>query len=142
MQKSKNLKRLLVVANILIVICLAMVLILKTKFTYSLYWTLIPFLIVLIVAFIREVDKGRIDTDIDKSKMIKRSYNDISTLSTVFYAMIYLIIMFFDTLNENLRNNVYLIIGFFIVTMLYELFIYLSIYNAKKETRDELNKKK
>lgn len=71
--ECKNLKRLLVVANILIIICLVMVLILKTKLTYSLYWSLIPFLIVLIVAFIREVDKGRIDTNIDKSKLIKIS---------------------------------------------------------------------
>ena len=142
MQKSNTLKKLLVVVNILIIGCLTLVLTLQTKFTYSLYWTLIPFLTVLIVCFISEVDKGMIDTDIDNSKTIKRSYNDISTLSTVFYAMVYLIIEFFDILNNNLRNNIYLIIGFFIITILYEMFIFLSIYNAKKETSDILNKKK
>ena len=56
--------------------------------------------------------------------------------------MVYLIIEFFDILNNNLRNNMYLIIGFFIITILYEMFIFLSIYNAKKETSDILNKKK
>ena len=142
MQKINTLKKLLVIANILIIGWLVLVLTLQTKFTYSLYWTLIPFLIVLIVNFIREVDKGMVDTDIDNSKAIKRSYNDLSTLSTVFYAMVYLIIEFFDILNNNLRNNMYLIIGFFIITILYEMFIFLSIYNAKKETSDILNKKK
>ena len=141
MQKSNILKKLLVVTNILITICLILVLTLKTKITYSLYWTITPFLILLIILFIREVDKGTIDTDINKSKTIKSSYNDSSTIATVFYALIYLLIEFFDILNNNLRNNTYLIIGFFIITMIYELFICLSIYNAKKETEKLLSNK-
>ncbi len=141
MQKSNILKKLLIVANILITICLILVLTLKTKITYSLYWTITPFLILLIILFIREVDKGTIDTDINKSKTIKSSYNDSSTIATVFYALIYLLIEFFDILNNNLRNNTYLIIGFFIITMIYELFICLSIYNAKKETEKLLSNK-
>lgn len=141
MQKSNILKKLLVVANILITICLILVLTLKTKINYSLYWTITPFLILLIILFIREVDKGTIDTDINKSKTIKSSYNDSSTIATVFYALIYLLIEFFDILNNNLRNNTYLIIGFFIITMIYELFICLSIYNAKKETEKLLSNK-
>lgn len=141
MQKSNILKKLLVVANILITICLILVLTLKTKFTYSLYWTITPFLILLIILFIREVDKGTVDTDINKSKTIKSSYNDSSTIATVFYALIYLLIEFFDILNNNIRDNVYLIIGFFIITMIYELFICLSIYNAKKETEKLLSNK-
>ena len=141
MQKSNILKKLLIVANILITICLILVLTLKTKITYSLYWTITPFLILLIILFIREVDKGTIDTDINKSKTIKSSYNDSSTIATVFYALIYLLIEFFDILNNNIRDNVYLIIGFFIITMIYELFICLSIYNAKKETEKLLSNK-
>lgn len=60
--------------------------ILKTDFMYSLYWILVPFLIVIIVVFIHEVDKGFVDIDINKSKIVRRSYNDISTLSPAFYA--------------------------------------------------------
>lgn len=141
MRKSNILKRLLVIANILIVICLILVLTLKTKFAYSVYWTLIPFIILLIVSFIREIDKGMINTDIKNSNIIKNSYNDSSTLATVFYGLIYLLIEFFDILNNNIRNNIYLIIGFFIITMIYELFICLSICNAKKETSKLLSNK-
>lgn len=141
MRKSKNLKRLLISANVLMIACLILVGVLQTKFTYSLYWTVIPFLIILIVALINEVDKGQLDVDKEKSKIIKRSYNDISTLATIFYAMIYLIILFFDSLNDNLRNNLYLIVGFFIITLVYESIIYLSISTAKKETINLLLRK-
>jgi uncharacterized membrane protein len=89
-----------------------------------------------------EVDKGQVDSDIDKSKMVKRSYNDTTTIATVFYGIVYLIIEFFDSIKINLKDNIYLIIGFFIITIIYELFIYLSISNANKETSDILNKKK
>ena len=44
---------------------------------------------------IREIDKGNLDTDIDKSKLIKRAYNDTTVVSIVFYGMVYLIILFF-----------------------------------------------
>ena len=94
------------------------------------------------VAFIREVDKGLVDSDLDESKKIKRAYNDSTTISTVFYAVIYLGIEFVDMINSNLRNNVYLICGFYAITLFYELIIYLSIRNALKETSKLLNEKK
>ncbi len=56
--------------------------------------------------------------------------------------MVYLIILFFEELNNNVYNNIYVIVGFFILTIIYELFLYLSVYNASKETSEILNKKK
>ena len=68
---------------------------------------------------IREIDKGNIDTDINKSKIIKRAYNDSTAIAIVFYGMVYLIILFFEQLNSNVYNNIYVIVGFFILTLLY-----------------------
>lgn len=99
-------------------------------------------LIFILMMLLYEVDKGQVDYDIDKSKLVKRSYNDTTTLATVFYGIVYLIIEFFDSIKINLKDNIYLIIGFFIITIIYELFIYLSISNANKETSEILNKKK
>ena len=135
MRKSNLFKKLLILSNII-------VLIFNTKLTYSLYWISIPALIFFMVAFIREVDKGLVDGDLDESKKIKRAYNDSTTISTVFYALIYLGIEFVDMINSNLRNNVYLICGFYAITLFYELIIYLSIRNALKETSKLLNEKK
>jgi len=142
MRKSNLFKNLLILSNIIVPIFTILVLIFNTKLTYSLYWISIPALIFFIVAFIREVDKGLVDSDLDESKKIKRAYNDSTTISTVFYAVIYLGIEFVDMINSNLRNNVYLICGFYAITLFYELIIYLSIRNALKETSKLLNEKK
>ena len=142
MRKSNLFKNLLILSNIIVPIFTILVLIFNTKLTYSLYWISIPALIFFMVAFIREVDKGLVDSDLDESKKIKRAYNDSTTISTVFYALIYLGIEFVDMINSNLRNNVYLICGFYAITLFYELIIYLSIRNAMKETSKLLNEKK
>ena len=142
MRKIKTLKSLIVITNILTIVCLILVLTLKTQFFYSLYWALIPLLIMFVMLLIREIDKGNIDTDINKSKIIKRAYNDSTAIAIVFYGMVYLIILFFEQLNSNVYNNIYVIVGFFILTIIYELFLYLSVYNASKETSEILNKKK
>ena len=142
MRKSNLFKNLLILSNIIVPIFTILVLVFNTKLTYSLYWISIPALIFFMVAFIREVDKGLVDGDLDESKKIKRAYNDSTTISTVFYAVIYLGIEFVDMINSNLRNNVYLICGFYAITLFYELIIYLSIRNAIKETSALLNSKK
>lgn len=142
MRKSNLFKNLLILSNIIVPIFTILVLVFNTKLTYSLYWISIPALIFFMVAFIREVDKGLVDSDLDESKKIKRAYNDSTTISTVFYALIYLGIEFVDMINSNLRNNVYLICGFYAITLFYELIIYLSIRNAMKETSKLLNEKK
>ena len=142
MRKSNLFKNLLILSNIIVPIFTILVLVFNTKLTYSLYWISIPALIFFMVAFIREVDKGLVDSDLDESKKIKRAYTDSTTISTVFYAVIYLGIEFVDMINSNLRNNVYLICGFYAITLFYELIIYLSIRNALKETSKLLNEKK
>ena len=142
MRKIKILKLLTVITNILTIVCLILVLTLKSQFFYSLYWALIPLLLMFVMLLIREIDKGNIDTDINKSKSIKKAYNDSTAIAIVFYGMVYLIILFFEQLNSNVYNNIYVIIGFFILTLLYELFLSLSVYNASKETSEILNKKK
>ena len=142
MRKSNMIKKLLILVNILVPIFTILVLVFNTKLTYSLYWISIPVLIFFIISFIYEVDKGLVDSDLDESKKIKRSYNDSTTVSTVFYALIYLGIEFIDTLNNSVRDNIYLVCGFYAITLFYELIIYLSIKNAMKETSKLLNEKK
>lgn len=134
MRKTKILNTLLVIFNILIIASLILALIMKTKLAYSLYWFIVPVVILLLILVIREWSKRGQDSDIDKSKTIQRSFDDTTTLSTVFYGLIYLIIMFVDTFNENIKNSSYILIGFFVITVIYELFIYLAIDNANKET--------
>ena len=89
-----------------------------------------------------EVDKGLIEINKNEGKSIRRSYNDITVVSTVFYGLIYLGIEFIDMINSDVRNNIYLVCGFFAITLLYELFVLMAIKSANKETTELLNKKK
>ena len=142
MLKSNIIKKLLVVVNFIVGLFLILTIIFNNKLTYSLYWILIPILIFLIVMFIYEVDKGLIEINQNEGKSIRRSYNDITVVSTVFYGLIYLGIEFIDMINSDVRNNIYLVCGFFAITLLYELFVFTAIKSAKKETSELLNKKK
>lgn len=142
MLKSNIIKKLLVVVNFIVGLFLILTIIFNNKLTYSLYWILIPILIFLIVMFIYEVDKGLIEINQNEVKSIRRSYNDITVVSTVFYGLIYLGIEFIDMINSDVRNNIYLVCGFFAITLLYELFVFMAIKSAKKETSELLNKKK
>lgn len=142
MRRSNIIKKLLVVTNILLPIFMVLVIIFQNKYTYSSFWTTSFLVMILIVSFIYEVDKGLVDSDLDESKKIKRSYNDSTTISTVFYAIIILGIEFVDLIQEGIKNNLYLVCGFYVLTLLYELFIFLSIKSAMKETSTLLDKKK
>ena len=140
MRKINILKPIITITNILMIICFILTLVLKTKIIYSLYWVLVPLLIFLLLLFINSIDKGKLDKDLNKSKQIKQSYSDMTTVATVFYGIVYLIIEFFGSMNTGLKENNYLIIGFFIITIVYELFIYLSINKTSKEISKILNK--
>lgn len=142
MRRSNIIKKLLIVTNILLPIFMVLVIIFQNKYTYSSFWTTSFLVMILIVSFIYEVDKGLVDSDLDESKKIKRSYNDSTTISTVFYAIIILGVEFVDLIQEGIKNNLYLVCGFYVLTLLYELFIFLSIKSAMKETSALLDKKK
>ncbi|MDO5002883.1 MAG: hypothetical protein Q4E39_01460 [bacterium] len=142
MQKNKNLIRniAIVLLNVLLVVSLVLALVLKNNFGYNLYWVATPFLMVLVLSVIQKWSVRGLNADTQESKTIQRAFDDTTTLSTVFFGLIYLIIQFIDWQKEKIINNPYVIIGFFIVMVVYELFTYLAIYNAKKETAKLLEK--
>lgn len=142
MRRSNIIKKLLVVTNILLPIFMVLVIIFQNKYAYSSFWTTSYLVMILTVSFIYEVDKGLIDSDLDESKIIKREYNNTTTATIVFYGVILLGIEFVDLIQEGIKNNLYLVCGFYALTLLYELFIFLSIRSAMKETSALLDKKK
>lgn len=138
-KKNKRINILFIVLNILITISLVLALVLKNNFSYSLYWFIIPLLMVVSLLTINKWSVVGTSLDIDKG--IQRNFDDSTVIITVFYGLIYLITEFIDILKEDVRHNPYFIIGFFIITIVYELFIYLSIYNARKDTAKKLEEK-
>ena len=143
MQQRKNKIRnfVIILLNIFMVVSLILALVLKNKYGYSLYWIIVPFLLVVLLSAIQKWSARGLNADTEESKTIQRSFDDTTALSTVFFGMIYLLIQGIECFKNDITHNSILIICFFIIMALYELFTYLAIYNAKKETAKLLEKK-
>ncbi len=143
MQKNKTLIRNIgiVLLNIFMVVSLVLVLMLKNDYGYRLYWVITPFLMVLVLLVIKKWNARGLNVDTEESKVIQRSFDDTTTLSTVFFGIIYLVIQGVECIKKDIINNPYIIVGFFIVMIIYEAFTYLSIYVAKRDTARLLEKK-
>ena len=143
MQKNKTLIRNIgiVLLNIFMVVSLVLVLMLKNDYGYRLYWVITPFLMVLVLLVIKKWSARGLNADTEESKVIQRSFDDTTTLSTVFFGIIYLFIQGVECFRKDIINNSYIIVGFFIVMIIYEAFTYLSIYVAKRDTARLLEKK-
>lgn len=143
MQKRKNQIRnvLIVLSNILLVISLSLVLALKNDFGYALYWFIVPFLMVLTITIIQKWSVRGLNADFEESKVIQRSFDDTTAIALMFLAFIYLGILGIDCFKEKIINNPYIIVGFFMVMIIYELMTYLAIHVAKRDTAKLLEKK-
>lgn len=145
MKKNINKKLLtnigIVLLNIIMVVSLILVLGFEIDYGYSMYWVITPFLMILVLSVIQKWSVRGLNADVEESRTIQRSFDDTTTLSTVFFGLIYSIIQGVEFWKKNITNNPIVIIGFFIVMIVYELFTYLAIYNAKKETAKLLEKK-
>ena len=143
MQKRKNQIRnvLIVLSNILLIVSLILVLVLKNNFGYALYWFIVPFLMVLTITIIQKWSVRGLNADFEESKVIQRSFEDTTAYALMFLAFIYLGILGIDCFKEKIINNPYVIVGFFMVMVIYELMTYLAIYVAKRDTAKLLEKK-
>ncbi len=143
MQKNKTLIRNIgiVLLNIFMIVSLVLVLMLKNDYGYRLYWVITPFLMVLVLLVIKKWSARGLNADTEESKVIQRSFDDTTALSTVFFGIIYLFIQGVECVRKDIINNPYIIVGFFIVMIIYEAFTYLSIYVAKRDTARLLEKK-
>ncbi len=142
MQRNKNLIRNIgiVLLNIFMLVSLVFVLILKNDYGYNLYWVITPFLMVLVLMVIARWSVRGLNVDKEESRVIQRSFDDSTTLSTVFFGVVYLIIQGAEWVKQSITHNQYIIIGFFIVMVVYEVFTYLAIYVAKRDTARLLEK--
>ena len=85
--------------------------------------------------------KRGLNIETKKSKEVSRSLDDVTTIITVFYTLIYLAILFIEMLEVNIRTNLYVVVGFYILTIVYELFAYSSVYSAIKDTQNIVKEK-
>ena len=83
-----------------------------------------------------------LNVDKEKSKSILRGFGDSTTLLVVFYALVILLIILFDTFDDNVMKNNYVIIGMFVLALVFTIFSYTLVYSAKKDTAKLLSNNK
>lgn len=138
--KKNVIKIAIVLLNLFLIVSLLLVLVFKNDYGYSLYWVICPFLLVVVLLLINKWSVLGLNADTKDSKLIQRSFDDTTVVSTVFFGLIYLLIQGLQMWKEELSRNSFVIIGFFIVVIIYQMITYLAIYNAKNETRVLLEK--
>ncbi len=141
MKSESKLNILLILSNIIMLTSLIAYIILKNQITKSLYWLLIPLLIIIILYFINKWSKRGLNVDKFDSNLIQRSFDDITAVATVIYGIIYLAIMFTESsFNKHITSNIYVIIGFYLLTIIFEVITCTSVYAAKKDTKKLIEK--
>ncbi len=134
MRKTKVLNVLLIITNILNILFLILSGIADNNNMFDYYWFTTPLILIFLVLIINEWSKEGLNSDINKSKIINRSFSDITTIIVVIFGLIFLILMFFNSVEKGIINNLYVMIGFTIITIIAEIFTYVSISGARKET--------
>ena len=138
--KKNAIKIAIVLLNLFLIVSLLLVLVFKNDYGYSLYWVICPFLLVVVLLLINKWSVLGLNADTKDSKLIQRSFDDTTVVSTVFFGLIYLLIQGLQMWKEELSRKSFVIIGFFIVVIIYQMITYLAIYNAKNKTRVLLEK--
>ena len=134
MRKTKVLNVLLIITNILNILFLILSGIADNNNMFDYYWFTTPLILIFLVLIINEWSKEGLNSDINKSKIINRSFSDITTIIVVIFGLIFLILMFLNSIEKGIINNLYVMIGFTIITIIAEIFTYVSISGARKET--------
>ena len=140
MLKAKVFNILLIITNILNILFLILSGIYDNDNMFDYYWFTTPLILIFLVLIINEWSKEGLNSDINKSKIINRSFSDITTIIVVMFGLIFLILMFLNSIDNGIINNLYIMTGFTIITVIAEIFTYVSISNARKETVKLLQK--
>ena len=138
MRSRKILSIVVVLLSVFFVISFILSQVIADDIFKNLFWVVTSLLFCSILLDLNAWSKLGLDVDKTKSSTIKRGFNDSTTLLVVFYGTLLILIVLFDNISNGIMENNFVIIGTFIMTLEFELFTYLSIWNAKKETKQLL----
>lgn len=107
MLKAKIFNILLIIINILNILFLILSGLSDNNNMFDYYWFTTPLILIFLVLIINEWSKEGLNSDINKSKIINRSFSDITTIIVVIFGLIFLILMFFNSIEKGIINNLY-----------------------------------
>ncbi len=142
MRNRKILRVIVILLAIWFVVSFGLSQIIATDYFKNMFWSSTAFFMVGTIFDLKEWSKLGLNVDKNKSKTIQRSFDDSTTLLVVFYGTLLALMVLMDSFTHNLLTNNYSIIITFVMTLEFDLFMYLSIWNAKKDTAKLLKENK
>ena len=141
-EKIKLFNPIQIISNILLIISVIGFLISKNDLMVSLYWVGVVLNVIGLTWFFATWTKGGVNADVHNSKRIFNELDNITLSFVVLYVLAFLIIIFIQNMNLEIRENVYLIVGFYIYTLIVEVISYIAEEKAYKETLKVIKKNK
>ena len=138
MKNNKIVRIIVILLGIWVVVSFGLSQIIANDYFKNMFWVSTVFLMVGTILDLKNWSELGLDVDKNKSRTIRRSFDDSTTLLVVFYGTLISIMVLLDSFNQNFMKNNYSIIIMFVMTLEFELFMYLSIWNAKKDTAELL----
>ena len=122
MRNRKILNILVILLCIFVIVSFVLTQTIANDYFMNLFWVASMLLMCDVLLDLNAWSKLGLDVDKNKSKTIRRGFDDSTTLIVVFYGSLILIIAFFNQFNNEVMKNNYVIIGYFII--LYYSIIY------------------
>ena len=91
---NKSIYILLIILNIIVITIFTLSRIYSYKIFMGLYWLLAPVILLVTTYLLKVYSKSGLNVDNKKSKVIQRSFDDITTVTSVIYILMYLMIVF------------------------------------------------
>lgn len=126
--------------NLILLVLAILCATLKNNIFYAWYWILVTLMLLFEVLYVMIWSKVGRNIDKHKSNTINRSFNDITAVSIVLSGLLYLTVIFCEFFNESIKTNLYVIWIMYVLMSVAVLFNYLAVYNAKKETKELVEK--
>ena len=141
----KGINKLIYIVLFILNIIVITLFILSRVYTYktltALFWLLAPLILLVITYLLKIYSASGLNVDNKESKAIQRSFDDTTTTTSVIYTLMYLAVMFFESVKGNVTTNIYIQVVFLIFTLIFELIIISSIIGSKRQTKKLIEKK-
>lgn len=130
-----------ILSTVFFITCFILTQTVNTEIVNHLFWSSWLLITVCVIFDMTSWSKSGLNPDINKSP-ISRLFADSTTLLLIYYITLFLLIILFTNFNKEVVKNNYVIIGTFIMTLEFELFMYTLVYSSRRETITVLKKYK
>lgn len=133
-KKNKIITIATIIIDIIATIVLCLALTLKQDIYYAIYWILLSPILLITIFHVFIWSKTGDNVDKEKSRTIKRSYDDMTAVIVVLDGILYLTVIFLEMINKSIKTNIFIIVITYVLFVIGHLMNFLALYNANKET--------